>query len=58
MGIERKYIRVSEIPATYDLSRHFIYRLRKAGKLTIYKIGGAALVRVDDLETLIEGAAS
>lgn len=49
-------IRVSDIPAVYSISRSKVYRMAKAGTLTIHRLGGASLVKVTDLEALIEGA--
>jgi len=49
------YVRVSDIPAAYGISRTKVYRLAKAGRLAIHRLDGASLVKVADLETLIEG---
>ena len=54
--IDRIYGRVSGNP-TYSISRSKVYRLVKDGRLTLHKMDGAALVKVADLEALIDGRA-
>lgn len=51
---ERKYIRIAEIQDVYGISRSTIYRHVNAGKLKIRKLGSASLLKVSELEGLIE----
>ena len=54
--IQPKYIRIGKINEVYGLSRWTIYRLCKEGKLTINKVGRAAMIEIEELEKLIEPA--
>lgn len=56
--MDRKYLKLSEVPAVYGLSKSTLYRLRDRGELTIRKFGRLSLVRVDELEALIENTAA
>jgi|GEM_PF-2752592 len=49
------YVRVSRSQEVFGLHRSTIYRLSARGKITIHKLGAVALVRVDEMERLIEG---
>lgn len=49
------YVRVSRAQEVFGLHRSTLYRMAQRGQLTIHKIGAVAVVRVDDMERLIEG---
>lgn len=51
------YVRVSRAQKVFGLHRSTLYRMAARGQLTIHKIGAVAVVRVDDMERLIEGRA-
>ncbi|WP_170551219.1 helix-turn-helix transcriptional regulator [Ruegeria atlantica] len=52
------YVKLLQIPELYGLSRYSIYRAEKDAKLTIHRGTGVNLVKVADLESLIEGKAA
>lgn len=52
------YVKVSECKALYSLTRYSLYRYEKAGKLKIHRGTGVNMVKVADLEDLIEGKAA
>lgn len=52
---QRIFIRVSEIPSAYGISKDSIYRAINAGRLELHKWGRASLIRCADLENLITG---
>lgn len=51
------YVRVTRAPELFGVSRQQLYRAEAAGELTIHRIRGAALVRVDDVRAWIESGA-
>lgn len=51
---ERKYLKVSEVPIVYPISRDKIYRWQRAKKIKLHKVDGASMVKVSDIEAIIE----
>lgn len=51
---ELRYIRISDAPLLYSLSRSTFYRAVNRGELTIYKRGGASLLKVSEVDQWIE----
>jgi len=49
------YVRVSECKATFGISRSTIYEMASRGDVRIYKVGGAALLKVAEVAQMIEG---
>ncbi len=45
-------VNIPEACRVSGISRSSIYRLRARGKIKIHRIGGRAVVRVDDLDAL------
>ena len=52
---ERWAYSITEVGALTSLSRATLYRLEKAGKLRVVKVGGRMLVPADSLRKLLEG---
>jgi predicted DNA-binding transcriptional regulator AlpA len=51
---ERQYIPMAELKDIYGISRSSAYRAINAGKLSIRKFGRTTLLKVSELEALIE----
>ena len=51
---DRQYIPMAEVKDTYGISRSSAYRAINAGKLKIRKFGRTTLLKVSELEALIE----
>ena len=49
------YVRVSDAPTIFGLSRSTVYEMARLKKITIHKVGGASLLSVAELSALIEG---
>lgn len=56
-AIERRALRPKQAAMAYGVSRTLIYEWLKSGRLASVRVGGARLICVDALETLIAGAA-
>lgn len=50
---DRKYLKVSEVPKVYPISRDKIYRWRKENRIQIRKMDGVSMVAVADIEAII-----
>lgn len=50
------YARVNEAPRVFGVGRDTVYRPARAGRLTIHKMGAASLIRVAEMEALIEAS--
>lgn len=51
------YVRLTRAPELFGVSRQQLYRAEAAGELTIYRVRGASLVRLDDVRAWIERGA-
>ena len=49
------YVRMSRVQDYFGLHRATVYRMAERGEVTIHRIGGASLVRVDEMMAVIEG---
>lgn len=49
------YVRVTDVPLVFGFSKRHLYRLVEQGKITLRKFGGMSLVKVTEVEDLIEG---
>lgn len=54
---QREFIRMSEIPKVYGISKDTVNRAIKAKKLARHKLGTAALIRCQELDDWITGKA-
>ncbi|RYH04102.1 DNA-binding protein [Salipiger sp. IMCC34102] len=54
---QRRYIRMSDLQEVYGISRSTAYRAVQAGKLKIRKFGGSSLLKIEELDAMIEGEA-
>ncbi len=52
------FVRVSDCPTVFGISRATIYRWKNAGDVKIFKRGGASFVKVSEMEDLITGEAA
>ena len=48
------YVRIAHAPAMFGIGRTMIYEMASAGKLTIYKAGNASLLKVEEMEAVIQ----
>jgi len=57
---KKKFIRVSDVPKIYSIGRDKIYRWQKENppRIKIYKLDGCALLKVSDLDRIIEETAA
>jgi excisionase family DNA binding protein len=53
-SFERRALRPKEAARAYGISRTSIYELLKSGKLRSVRLGGARLIPVEALESLID----
>lgn len=53
-----KYLKLSEIPPLYSISRNKLYRMKDRGLIKIHKVMGSSLVNVEELEEVIAAGAS
>jgi excisionase family DNA binding protein len=53
----RRALRINEFCKAYGVSRSTVYKLSNDNKLRLFKIGGRSLIRVEDAEALLNGAA-
>lgn len=51
------YVRLTRAPELIGVSRQQIYRAESAGELTIHRVRGTSLVRVDEVRAWIESGA-
>ena len=49
------YVRVSDAPTWFSISRDRIYKAQRAGEIEIYKKGPIALVKTAEIMAWIEG---
>ncbi|MBY6055345.1 helix-turn-helix domain-containing protein [Leisingera daeponensis] len=49
------YVRVRDVQEVFGISKRTVYRLNSEGKVRIHKFGGMSLLKVEDMEGLIEG---
>ncbi len=54
-AIKPLYIRVSDSQNIFGIHPSTIYRLARAGEITIYKRGGSSFLRISEIEQWIEG---
>ena len=52
---DRRYIKVSDVDRVYGISRSTIYRAVSAGKIRIRKFGSSSLLKIEEMDALIEG---
>lgn len=52
----RRALRIDDVVSTYRISRSTVYKLVAAGKLKLHKLGGRSLIRVEDVEALLNGS--
>jgi len=54
---EPKYLRPLEAAQRISVTREMIYQLVKSGSLKSYTVGACRLIKVSDLDQLVEGNA-
>jgi excisionase family DNA binding protein len=55
-NFERRALRPKDAARAYSVSRTLLYEWMKSGRLKSVRIGGARLIPVEALETIISGA--
>ena len=58
MTPERKFIRMSDAPVMFGVTDDTLRKWSKDGAFQIYKIGGASLLRIDEVEAFIVSSAA
>ena len=56
MGAQSLYFRPVDGPTMFGLSRSTLYRWAKDGHITIYKVGGASLMKTAEVVAKIEAS--
>lgn len=54
----RRALRINDAVKAYGISRATIYDLAKKGELQIHRLGGRSLLKVSDMDALLERGAS
>ncbi|WP_323775991.1 helix-turn-helix domain-containing protein [Leisingera sp.] len=49
------YVRVRDVQEVFGLSKRTVYRLSDEGRIKIRKFGSMSLLKVEEMEALIEG---
>ncbi len=52
------YVRVRDVQEVFGLSKRTVYRLNDEGRIRIRKFGSMSLLKVEEMEALIEGEES
>lgn len=52
--VEKRYARIHECKEMFGISRATVYRMKDRGQIRIFKVGSVSLVKVAELEELIE----
>lgn len=52
--VERKFVKMNDATKMFAVSRTCLYNMSKRGEIRIYKFGGASLLKVSEIEELIE----
>lgn len=53
-SVEKKYARIHECQDMFGISRATVYRMKDRGQINIFKIGNVSLVKVAEMENVIE----
>ncbi len=56
--VQPVYLRIKQIEQRYSTSRWTIYRMANRGELKIYKLSSTSLIKVRDIEKLLEESAA